>query len=105
MRYNPEDLLVSSLSACHLLVYLHLAATAGIVVVEYTDSAEGTMVEEGGGGHFVEVVLRPFLVIEDSSKTELAMELHYDAHDLCFIAQSVNFPVRCEPKVVAATKA
>jgi organic hydroperoxide reductase OsmC/OhrA len=87
------------------LVYLHLAANAGVVVVEYSDSAEGTMVEEGDGGHFVEVVLHPSMVIKDNSKAVLALELHHKVHNLCFIAQSVNFPVRCEPKIKVAMKA
>lgn len=98
-RYNPEDLLVASLSACHLLTYLHLCAVSGIVVTSYEDDASGTMVEvPATGGHFTEVVLRPVVTIS-SGDTELAQSLHDKAHHLCFIANSVNFPVRCEPKV------
>jgi organic hydroperoxide reductase OsmC/OhrA len=99
-RYNPEDLLVGSLSACHMLWYLHLCAEAGVVVVEYLDHASGVMVETaGGGGRFNEVVLRPQVVISAGGDPELAVQLHAKAHHLCFIANSVNFPVRCEPAV------
>ena len=99
-RYNPEDLLVSSLSACHMLWYLHLCAEAGIVVTSYTDHASGTMMETAAtGGHFTEVVLRPSVVITDGSKIDLAKAIHDQAHHLCFIANSVKFPVRYEPKI------
>jgi organic hydroperoxide reductase OsmC/OhrA len=99
-RYNPEDLLVSSLSACHLLWYLHLCAEAGIVVLEYSDQASGTMVETpDGGGHFDEVVLKPTVLIGAGGDAALAERLHERAHHLCFIANSVNFPVHCRPTV------
>jgi organic hydroperoxide reductase OsmC/OhrA len=98
-RYNPEDLLVASLSSCHLLSYLHVCAVAGVVVEEYEDDACGTMVETpDGGGHFTEVVLRPVVTIS-SGDEGLAASLHDKAHHLCFIANSVNFPVRCEPTI------
>ena len=99
-RYNPEDLLVSSLSACHLLWYLHLCSEAGIVVLEYSDQASGTMVETpDGGGHFAEVVLKPTVLIAAGGDAGLAERLHERAHHLCFIANSVNFPVHCRPAV------
>jgi organic hydroperoxide reductase OsmC/OhrA len=99
-RYNPEELLVAALSACHMLAYLHMCADAGVVVTNYTDDAVGTMVETpDGGGHFTDVVLRPTVTIAQGSDPELAQELHHRAHDLCFIASSVNFPVRCEGSV------
>jgi len=99
-RYNPEDLLVSSLSACHLLWYLHLSAEAGIVVLEYSDQATGTMVETSdGGGHFNEVVLRPTVLIAAEGDAALAERLHERAHHLCFIANSVNFLVHCRPTI------
>jgi organic hydroperoxide reductase OsmC/OhrA len=99
-RYNPEDLLVSSLSACHMLWYLHLCAEARIIVLEYLDRASGVMVEAAdGGGRFKEVVLRPQVVIAPGGDTEQAVRLHKRAHHLCFIANSVNFTVRCEPTV------
>jgi organic hydroperoxide reductase OsmC/OhrA len=94
-RYNPEELLVASLSACHLLWYLHLCADAGVVVVEYVDAAQGTMVvNEDGRGRFTEVVLRPHVTIARAEQEKVALELHQEAHRLCFIANSVNFPVR-----------
>lgn len=97
-RHNPEDLLVASLSSCHMLSYLHLCAVAGIVVTEYQDEAKGTMVEtEDGGGHFTQVTLRPAVKVASGTDTELALQLHERAHHLCFIASSVNFPVLCEP--------
>ena len=97
-RYNPEELLVMSLSSCHMLWFLHLASEAGIVVTAYEDEASGTMVETtDSGGHFTEVVLRPRVTFEPGTDQSRAAALHERAHHLCFIANSVNFPVRCEP--------
>ena len=96
-RYNPEELLVSSLSTCHMLWYLHLCAEAQITVLQYEDQASGVMVErEDGGGHFTEVMLEPRVVIAPGADLDQAERLHERAHDLCFIASSVNFPVRCQ---------
>jgi organic hydroperoxide reductase OsmC/OhrA len=98
-RWNPEELLVASLSACHQLWYLHLCAEAGIVVSAYEDRAEGVMVEQAdGGGAFVRVTLHPHVTIQRGD-AQLARELHQRAHALCFIARSVNFPVACEPEI------
>jgi organic hydroperoxide reductase OsmC/OhrA len=99
--YNPEELLVGALSACHLLTLLHLCADAGIVVVDYLDQAEGEMNEHSEGGEFTRVVLRPRMTITDPSRIAEAIELHHRAHERCFIARSVNFPVACEPVVTA----
>jgi organic hydroperoxide reductase OsmC/OhrA len=97
-RHNPEELLVMALSSCHLLSYLHLCATNKVVVVDYVDDAMGTMVESvEKGGQFTEVVLRPTVTLEAGSDAALAESLHDQAHHFCFIANSVNFPVRCEP--------
>ncbi len=97
-RWSPEDLLVASLSACHKLWYLHLCAEAGVVVEAYTDEAVGVMEESAdGGGQFVEVVLRPAVKLAPGSDPAKALALHHDAHGKCFIARSVNFPVKCEP--------
>lgn len=102
-RWNPELLLVSALSQCHMLWHLHLCATGGVVVVAYEDRAEGTMAQtDDGGGHFTEVVLRPRVTVADASMTAKAQELHEPAHARCFIAQSMNFPVRHEPSVDVA---
>ncbi len=99
-RYNPEELLVAALSACHMLYYLHLCADARIVVVDYADNATGSMIETAnGGGHFTEVVLRPRVVVSKQSDANLAKEIHARAHGLCFIANSVNFPVKHEPEI------
>ena len=98
-RYNPEEMLVASLSTCHMLWYLHLCSEAGIVVVEYTDEPYGLMREEmGGSGVFTEVRLRPAVTIARGSEKE-ALHLHDRAHGFCFIARSVNFPVRHEATI------
>jgi len=96
--YNPEELLVIALSSCHMLSYLAVCVHAGIAVVAYEDAASGTMIEERGGGRFTEVVLRPRVVIAGGDR-ERAVTLHDKAHRICFIANSVNFPVRNEPQV------
>jgi organic hydroperoxide reductase OsmC/OhrA len=100
-RYNPEELLVAALSSCHMLAYLHLCADAGIVVTAYADDAEGEMAEGGGTGHFTRVTLRPRTAVADASRIAEAAALHERAHHACFIAQSVNFPVDCDPRVTA----
>jgi organic hydroperoxide reductase OsmC/OhrA len=101
-RYNPEELLVAALASCHMLWYLHLCADAGIIVREYADDAEGEMIEEANGaGKFNNVTLRPRVVIEDAEATAGATALHARAHELCFVARSVAFPVHCEPSISA----
>ncbi len=98
-RYNPEELLVSAISSCHMLWYLHLCAVNGIVVTSYVDYAEGIMVEEkNGSGHFKKVVIRPKITIS-AGEVSIALALHTQAHEFCFIARSVNFPVSCEPDI------
>ena len=101
-RWNPEQLLVGALSSCHKLWFLHLAAVAGVVVTEYVDHAEGTMRTTPGAetGRFESVTLRPEVTVTAASKADLIPALHEDAHRRCFIANSVNFPVRCEPAPV-----
>jgi organic hydroperoxide reductase OsmC/OhrA len=102
-RWNPEELLVAALSACHKLWYLHLCAEAGIIVLAYVDHAEGVMQETtDGSGHFERVVLRPQLTVASGSDMARARELHDAAHAKCFIARSVNFPVQHEPKISEA---
>ena len=102
-RWNPEDLLVASVSACHKLWYLHLAATNGISVQAYIDEAEGVMVEDAAkGGYFTSITLRPRVTIRASDDGALAETLHHQAHEKCFIANSLNFPVECEPVTVRA---
>jgi organic hydroperoxide reductase OsmC/OhrA len=101
-RHNPEDLLLAALSSCHMLSYLHMAMLAGVVVTAYTDAAEGTMETAGNGGRFVDVVLHPVVTISAGSDPVKAEAAHEAAHHACFIANSVNFPVRCEPRTVVA---
>jgi organic hydroperoxide reductase OsmC/OhrA len=101
-RWNPELELVAALSQCHMLWYLHLCAEAGVVVTDYTDEADGTMAEAGdGGGRFTEVVLRPRVTVASPEMIEIAAGLHQPAHAKCFIASSVNFPVRHQPVITA----
>ena len=98
-RWNPEELLLAALSACHKLWYLHLAAEAGIRVSAYEDRAEASMVENpDGSGHFTAAVLRPRVTVRPQDDLALAARLHHEAHRFCFIAASVNFPVTCEPQ-------
>ena len=100
-RYNPEELLVASLSSCHMLWYLHLASVSGITVVEYRDEASGEMEEsDDGAGRFLRVELRPKVTIAGGSETARALALHHDAHARCFIARSVNFPVNVNAEIV-----
>ncbi len=102
-RWNPEELLVASVAACHQLWYLHLAAEAGIAVLAYHDAPEGTMVEDAkGSGRFTRVVLRPTVTIRAGDDAARAQALHERAHEMCFIANSVNFEVGCEPTVRTA---
>lgn len=99
-RHNPDELLVAALSSCHMLWYLHLCSTRGIVVTSYEDRAEGMLVlEADGGGAFTGATLRPRVVISEGD-ADLAQKLHEEAHRLCYVARSVRFPVTCEPTVV-----
>ncbi|WP_143959820.1 OsmC family protein [Litoribacter populi] len=99
-KYNPEELLVSSLSSCHMLWYLHLCAEAGVVVTEYMDEATGILTETiNGGGKFKEVTLNPTVTVNDQSMVDKAKALHHRAHELCFIANSVNFPIFHNPVI------
>ncbi len=100
-RYNPEDLLVASVSTCHMLWYLHMAAEAGVVVTAYRDEPVGVMVEDAvKGGHFTSVVLKPTVTIAPGSDPLAARDAHAAAHAKCYVANSLNFPVTCEPVIV-----
>ena len=102
-RWNPELELVAALSQCHMLSYLYVCTAAGVVVTAYEDAPYGVMAETAdGGGHFTEVVLRPRVTIAAAEMTEAAVKLHEEAGRKCFIASSVNFPVRHEPSVTGA---
>ena len=101
-RWNPELLLVAALSQCHLLWYLHLCADAGVVVTGYTDEPSGLMAQDNdGGGRFTQVTLRPRVTVAAADMVERAVALHEPAHQRCFIANSVNFPVEVQPDVTA----
>jgi len=103
-RYNPEELLVAALSQCHMLWFLHLASANGVLVTGYIDHPEGTMAEgRGGGGEFTDVLLRPEVTVAAPGMLAGAEGLHEQAHALCFIARSVNFPVRHQPSTTAVT--
>jgi organic hydroperoxide reductase OsmC/OhrA len=100
-RYNPEELLVASLSSCHMLWYLHLCAEAGVNVVAYKDYPVGAMAEDAAkGGYFTKVTLHPRVAIAGGSDAAKARALHHPAHAKCYIANSVNFPVAVEPEIV-----
>lgn len=97
-KLNPEDLLVTAISSCHMLSYLYLCAMAGIVITAYTDNAIGVMIQKAsGGGSFKEVILSPIFYVADETMVEKAIELHHKAHEICYIANSVNFEVKCNP--------
>lgn len=103
-RWNSEDLLVAALAECHLLSYLHACVEAGVVLVDYADRATGVMAQDGGnGGAFREVVLNPEVTVADAAMVRAATAAHDKAHEWCFIANSVNFPVRVHPTVRVAT--
>ncbi|WP_116107703.1 OsmC family protein [Lewinella sp. IMCC34191] len=100
-KYNPEELFVSSLSSCHMLWYLHLAAVNDIVVLDYTDRAEGTMVElKEGSGRFTGITLCPQVKISDPAQIDQANALHQAAGKKCFLAASVNFPIQYKPNTI-----
>jgi organic hydroperoxide reductase OsmC/OhrA len=93
-KHNPEELLLASISSCHMLWYLHLCSDAGIVVTNYTDNAKGIMEETtGGGGKFTSVTLYPTITLKNIAQLEKASALHNKANELCFIANSLNFKV------------
>jgi organic hydroperoxide reductase OsmC/OhrA len=99
-KWNPEEMLVASISACHQLWYLHLCSDAEIIVTQYIDKAEGEMEASANTpGHFTRVVLHPKIVIAPGGDLNKARELHHEAHKQCFIANSVNFEVSVEPEI------
>ena len=103
-RWNPEQLLLAALSQCHLMSYLHACVQVGVVVTAYVDDAEGRMqVDRDGSGRFTEVVLRPRVTVTEPGMVPAATAAHRRANELCFIANSVSFPVRHEPVVAAGS--
>jgi organic hydroperoxide reductase OsmC/OhrA len=101
-RWNPEDLLVAAASTCHQLWYLHLCADAGIAVQRYVDHAVGTMRDSPDPGRFTRIVLHPHVVIRAGDDRVRAADLHHEAHAKCYVANSVNFPIECEPVIELA---
>jgi organic hydroperoxide reductase OsmC/OhrA len=100
--YNPEDLFISTISSCHLLWYLHLCADKKIHVLSYIDDATGNLqINQDGSGQFTEVTLHPNVIIDSNTDIPLAIQLHEEAHKKCFIANSVNFPVKYIPHVIS----
>ena len=100
-KLNPEDLLVTAISSCHMLSYLYVCALEGVVITSYIDNATGIMVEQASGsGSFKEVTLNPIFYVADESMVEKAIELHHKAHKICYIANSVNFEVTCNPTCI-----
>lgn len=100
-KHNPEELFLASISSCHLLWYLHLCSENGVVVHDYVDFAEGTMIETAdGGGHFTQIILCPTIVVGALSMIEKAHALHQEAHKLCYIANSCNFPIVHKPTIL-----
>lgn len=99
-KLNPEDLLVAAISSCHMLSYLYVCSLAGVVITAYIDNATGIMIEhDSGGGSFKEVTLNPICEVADETMIEKALALHHKAHEICYIAHSVNFEVSCNPTV------
>lgn len=98
-RWNPEDLLLAALSQCHLLSYLHACVVRGVVVTAYRDEASAVMVTQGSAGAFAQATLHPIVTVARPSMVQAATQAHHDAHEWCFIANSVNFPVRIEPVI------
>ncbi len=101
--YNPEELFISSIASCHMLWYLHLCATAGVIVISYSDNATGIMIEENdGSGRFTSVTLTPNVTVQNKEMIAPALRLHETAHKHCFIANSCNFPIHHQPECIAA---
>ena len=98
---DPETLLVASLMACHHLTYLAVCERANIRVLEYSDSATGTLGIKDGKMRMVEIVLWPQVRIADAAQIEQARELHAKAHANCFISNSVTTEIKVQPTVTA----
>lgn len=99
-KHNPEDLLLSALSSCHMMSYFYVCQQNNIDILDYKDVATGTLeLKEDSSGGFIEVILNPEITLQDYKQHELALLLHEKAHELCFIANSVNFPIKVIPKI------
>ncbi|MBK0064963.1 MULTISPECIES: OsmC family protein [unclassified Acinetobacter] len=98
-KWNPEDLMVAAASACHKLWYLHLCAVNGVCIMDYVDHACGFMEDAHPEkrGHITHIILKPHVILQAKKSLDLAKQLHQQAHHECMIANSVNFPILCEP--------
>ncbi len=95
-------MLLASLSSCHMLWYLHLCSENGVVVTDYRDEAELVLrLDAKGEGKVESATLHPRVTITEGDAA-VARAIHKDAHKKCFVANSVNFPVACEPEIIAA---
>jgi organic hydroperoxide reductase OsmC/OhrA len=100
-KHNPEDLLLASISSCHMLWYLHLCSDAGIIVTNYIDNAKGIMEETtNGGGKFTSIALYPTITLKNIEQQGQANALHTKANELCFIANSLNFKIGHEASFI-----
>ncbi|MEN8816452.1 MAG: OsmC family protein [Nonlabens sp.] len=97
-KHNPEDLLLSALSSCHMMSYFYVCQQNNIDILDYKDLATGILeLKEDSSGGFIEVILNPVITLRDNQQKEWALQLHKKAHELCFIANSVNFPIKIIP--------
>lgn len=99
---DPEEAFVASLSSCHMLWFLSLAAKQGFQVDRYADQASGVMARNDEGRMaMTEVVLRPQVSFSGARlpDNQQLHALHHLAHEECFIANSVKTQVRCEPVI------
>ena len=96
---DPEEAFVASLSSCHMLWFLSLAAKRGFAVERYRDAAEGEMAKNAEGRLAMTVVtLKPEVAFDEPAPTRAQLDaLHHEAHERCFIANSVKTEVRCVP--------
>jgi len=101
---NPEDLLLSAVSACHMLWYLHFASENNVVVESYIDKPKGLgETERSGRGRFLSIELSPSITLANDADLQLAESLHERVHDYCFIARSLSCPVYCRPQISRST--
>jgi organic hydroperoxide reductase OsmC/OhrA len=100
VKWNPEEMLVAALSQCHMLSFLHVATSTGVVVQSYQDEASGILTTNAeGGGSMTSVTLRPRVEISAGTPAQV-VALHHRARELCFIANSINFPLLHEPETI-----
>ena len=99
-RWNPEDLLTSSLATCHMLTFLALAAKTQLEVRSYEDHAEATLDTIDRISRVVEIALRPTITVAPGTDTAKVEELFQKAHKYCVIANSITAKVVMEPSVV-----